>query len=152
MRAGYSKSYAGLLHGSVSAREMRRKDEELERAAIVVLTEGGGGALYQVCGMLKKRGIEEKIAAVFRQTYRMKCNTKTAVLGHWQRWSKMKPRSNALHGLFAMPTPEHAQQQFGFPLNEAEMKALNERARQCDASVFFNRFLGLDLPLPYRRC
>src|SRR6185295_13998482 len=68
VRAKYSKSYATLLHGSgkVRAKEIRRKDEELERAAIT-LTEGGGGALYLVCSKLKKTGIEGKIARVFHE-------------------------------------------------------------------------------------
>ncbi|HEY3154501.1 MAG TPA: hypothetical protein VGK65_22770, partial [Candidatus Binatia bacterium] len=59
VRAKYSKSFAGLLHGSVnvSSKEIRRQDEQLERAAIT-LTEGGGGALYQVCSRLKKSGVE----------------------------------------------------------------------------------------------
>src|SRR5919106_4677935 len=66
VRAKYSKGFAGLLHGAtnVTAKEMRRKDEQLERAAIT-LTEGGGGALYLVCSRLKKRGIEERIARAF---------------------------------------------------------------------------------------
>src|SRR5581483_912464 len=54
-RAKYSKSYAGLLHGSqkITVREIKRRDEALERAAIT-LTEGGGGALYQVCRGLRR--------------------------------------------------------------------------------------------------
>ena len=68
IRARYSKSYATLLHGSgkVNSKEIKRTDEELERAAIT-LTEGGGGALYQVCSKLKKSGIERKISQVFQQ-------------------------------------------------------------------------------------
>src|ERR1700757_1110065 len=61
IRARYSKSYATLLHGSgvIRTKEIRRKDEGLERAAIT-LTEGGGGALYKVCRRLKKKGVEAK--------------------------------------------------------------------------------------------
>src|SRR5215831_8625384 len=71
IRARYSKSYATLLHGNggITAREIRRQDENLERAAIT-LTEGGGGALYEVCSRLKKTGVEGKIAAVFREILR----------------------------------------------------------------------------------
>ncbi len=54
IRGRYSKTYAGLLHGSeaITSREILRKDEDIERAALT-LTEGGGGALYQVCSRLK---------------------------------------------------------------------------------------------------
>src|SRR5215510_14408986 len=71
IRARYSKSVATLLHGNgaIRAKEIRRQDEGLERAAIT-LTEGGGGALYAVCSRLKKTGVEGKIAAVFRQILR----------------------------------------------------------------------------------
>lgn len=71
VRARYSKSYATLLHGSgkVKSKEIRRKDEALERAAIT-LTEGGGGALYQVCSSLRKTAIERKIAHAFRAILR----------------------------------------------------------------------------------
>jgi len=66
VRARYSKSYATLLHGSgkVSSKEIKRRDEDLERAAIT-LTEGGGGALYRVCSELKTSGVEGRIAKVF---------------------------------------------------------------------------------------
>ncbi|HEY1269979.1 MAG TPA: hypothetical protein VGH16_22165, partial [Candidatus Binatia bacterium] len=67
VRARYSKTFAALLHGSrsPSEKEMRRKDEEIERAA-VTLTEGGGGALYEVCIKLRKGGAEKEIAAAFK--------------------------------------------------------------------------------------
>ena len=68
IRARYSKSLATLLHGNgaIKAKEIRRQDEELERA-VITLTEGGGGALYRVCSQLKKNGFEGKIASVFRE-------------------------------------------------------------------------------------
>src|SRR6266568_6109166 len=68
IRGRYSKSLATLLHGNgaIKTKEIRRQDEELERAAIT-LTEGGGGALYLVCSRLKKPGFETKIASVFRE-------------------------------------------------------------------------------------
>jgi hypothetical protein len=70
IRARYSKTYAGLLHGSEnpSSTEIRRKDEDLERAA-VTLTEGGGGALYQVCSKVSGGKFGRKIAAVFKVIY-----------------------------------------------------------------------------------
>jgi hypothetical protein len=63
VRGRYSKSYATLLHGSgkVSSKEIKRRDEDLERAAIT-LTEGGGGALDWVCSLLQQPGIEAKSA------------------------------------------------------------------------------------------
>ena len=68
IRGRYSKSFATLLHGngSIQAKEIYRRDETLERAAIT-LTEGGGGALYRVCSQLKKSGFEKKIARVFKE-------------------------------------------------------------------------------------
>jgi hypothetical protein len=134
VRAGYSKSYAGLLHGSekVTSREMRRKDEELERAAIT-LTEGGGGALYQVCGALKKRGIEEKIAAVFREILEDEVEHKDG----GARSLALLVRDQASFRRAARIICEVSGQrlrmrneQFDFPVREAEMKALEQRARQ----------------------
>ena len=70
IRARYSKTYAGPLHGSeaVTVREIRRKDEEIERAAIT-FTEGGGGALYEVCAKLKNGKVEREIASVFKDIH-----------------------------------------------------------------------------------
>lgn len=134
VRAAYSKSYAGLLHGSekVSARDMRRKDEELERAAIT-LTEGGGGALYQVCGMLKNRGVEKKIAAVFREILQDEVEHKDGgarSLASLVTDQKSFRRAARIICEVSSQRLRMRNEQFGFPLNEAEMKALDERARQ----------------------
>jgi len=134
IRAGYSKTYAGLLHGSakVTSKEMRRKDEKLERAAIT-LTEGGGGALYQVCGKLKKRGIEEKIAAVFREILEDELEHKDS----GGRSLATLVQDQALFRRAARIICEVSRQrlrmrneQFGFPLNEEQINTLDERARQ----------------------
>jgi rubrerythrin len=79
IRASYSRTYAGLLHGSEkpTTSEIRRKDEDLERAAIT-LTEGGGGALYQVCRNINGGKFERKIAAVFKIIYRDEMKHKDA--------------------------------------------------------------------------
>jgi rubrerythrin len=139
VRAGYSKSYAGLLHGSekVTAREMRRKDEELERAAIT-LTEGGGGALYQVCGMLKKRGIEQKIAAVFRQILQDEMQHKNSGARSLAALVKDEGSFQRAARIISEVSGQRLRmrnEQFGFPLSEAEMKALDERARQSVSSL-----------------
>lgn len=79
VRARYSKTYAGLLHGSENptTKEIRRTDEELERAAIT-LTEGGGGALYTVCRKIHGGEIERRIAAAFDEIYRDEMKHKSA--------------------------------------------------------------------------
>jgi hypothetical protein len=79
VRGRYSKTYAGLLHGSEkpTTSEIRRKDEDLERATIT-LTEGGGGALYQVCRHINGSKLERKIAAAFKVIYRDEMKHKNA--------------------------------------------------------------------------
>src|SRR5918996_6018785 len=134
VRGGYSKTYAGLLHGSakVTSKEMRRKDEELERAAIT-LTEGGGGALYQVCGKLKKRGIEEKIAAVFREILEDELEHKDSggrSLAPLVKDQASFRRAARIVCEVSRQRLRMRNEQFGFPLNEAQMKILDERARQ----------------------
>lgn len=134
VRGGYSKTYAGLLHGSakVTSKEMRRKDEELERAAIT-LTEGGGGALYQVCGRLKKRGIEEKIAAVFREILQDELEHKDSGGRSLATLVKDQASFRRAARIICEVSRQRLRmrnEQFGFPLSEAQMKMLDERARQ----------------------
>jgi rubrerythrin len=134
VRAGYSKTYAGFLHGSakLTSKEMRRKDEELERAAIT-LTEGGGGALYQVCGLLKKRGIEEKIAAVFRVILQDEMEHKDSGSRSLAALVKNKASFRRAARIICDVSGQRLRmrnEQFGFPLSDAEMKTLDERARQ----------------------
>jgi hypothetical protein len=132
IRARYSKSFATLLHGdgAIRAREIRRQDENLERAAIT-LTEGGGGALYEVCSRLKKTGVEGKIVAVFREILR----------------DEMAHKDVGLHSLAALVVNDRTfrraarilcdvssqrlrmrNEQFNFPLTEAELMILDQHA------------------------
>ncbi|HET8563714.1 MAG TPA: hypothetical protein VFM35_07585 [Candidatus Binatia bacterium] len=138
IRARYSKSYATLLHGNgaIQAREIRRKDEELERAAIT-LTEGGGGALYRVCSRLKKRGIEGKIANVFREILRDEVGHKD--IGARSLASLIK--STADYKRAAEIICEVSSQrlrmrneQFGSPLGKEKIKALDHRAKRAIAN------------------
>ena len=134
VRAKYSKSYAALLHGSekISSGEIARHDEELERAAIT-LTEGGGGALYQVCAKLKKTGIEARIATVFREIL-------DDEVGHKETGARELARlirSQTAYKRAAKIICEVSQQrlrmrneQFGFPLGASELATLDGIARR----------------------
>jgi len=134
VRARYSPSYAVLLHGSgkISGREIRRRDESLERAAIT-LTEGGGGALYRVCSKLKKSGIEAKIARVFHEIL-------LDEVGHKDSGGRaLAPlvKTGVSFACAAEIICEVSRQrlrmrneQFGFPVNQDELAALDRRARQ----------------------
>ena len=95
------KSYATLLHGTgkVSSKEIKRRDEDLERAAIT-LTEGGGGALYLVCSKLKNTGIEAKIAQAFHEILLDEVNIKIAAPALSMGKSKMPPTTDAPPRLF----------------------------------------------------
>lgn len=134
IRARYSPSYATLLHGSgkISSKEIRRQDESLERAAIT-LTEGGGGALYQVCSKLKKSGTDGKIAKVFREILRDE-------VGHKDSGGRALARRVKTQTDFARATKiicevsgqrlRMRNEQFGFPVDRNELIALDRRARQ----------------------
>jgi len=134
VRAKYSKSYAALLHGSdkISSSEIKRRDEELERAAIT-LTEGGGGALYQVCAKLKKNGVERKIASVFREILRDEVEHKDSGA---RELARLIRGQNAYHRAAEIIREVSKQrlrmrnEQFGFPLTENQLMALESRARR----------------------
>lgn len=134
VRAKFSKSYAGLLHGSekITAREIKRNDEALERAAIT-LTEGGGGALYQVCSKLRNNRVEAKIARAFHEIL----------------LDEVEHRNSGAHSLSTLIESEASfkraaeiicqvssqrlrmrNEQFGFPLNGDQLASLDRRARQ----------------------
>ena len=137
IRAQYSKSYATLLHGNgaIQAREIRRKDEELERAAIT-LTEGGGGALYRVCSRLKKRGVEGKIANVFREILRDEVEHKD--IGARSLASLIKSiadykRAAEIICEVSSQRLRMRNEQFGFPLSKEKIKALDHRAKRAIA-------------------
>ncbi|MGH7794827.1 MAG: ferritin-like domain-containing protein [Candidatus Binatia bacterium] len=134
VRAKYSKSYAGLLHGSqkITSKEIIRSDEELERAAIT-LTEGGGGALYQICSRLKKRGFEGKIARVFHEILRDEVEHKDSGARSLQKLICDQAAFRRAAKIIADISAQRLRmrnEQFGFPLNRGELAALEDRARQ----------------------
>jgi rubrerythrin len=132
VRAKYSKSFAGLLHGAtnVSAREIRRTDEQLERAAIT-LTEGGGGALYFVCSRLKKRGIEERIARAFHEILRDEVEHKEegsrALVPLLKNEASFRRAAEIIREISAQRL-RMRNEQFGFPLSRKALQALDRRA------------------------
>ena len=133
IRARYSKSYAILLHGSgkVSSKEIKRSDEELERAAIT-LTEGGGGALYQVCSKLKKNGVEGKIAQVFHEILLDELEHKdsgTRSLEKHIKDAKAFARGADIICQVSGQRLRMRNEQFGFPLAPSALSALDKRAR-----------------------
>ncbi|MGH7870692.1 MAG: hypothetical protein ACREQO_00580 [Candidatus Binatia bacterium] len=134
VRTKYSKSFARLLHGSgkITSKEISRKDQSFERAAIT-LTEGGGGALYEVCDKLKKRGIEGKIARVFHEVL-------LDELGHKDSGGRALAalvHDEATFGRAAKIISDISGQrlrmrneQFNFPVDKSELAALERGARQ----------------------
>ncbi|MGH7854536.1 MAG: hypothetical protein ACREP3_13915 [Candidatus Binatia bacterium] len=134
VRGRYSKSFARLLHGSgkVTSQEIKRKNEEVERAAIT-LTEGGGGALYQVCSKLKKRGIEGKIARVFHEILLDEIGHKDSgarALADLIRDEELFRRAAEIIGEVSGQRLRMRNEQFGFPLKRDELAALEGRAKQ----------------------
>ena len=133
VRARYSKSVATLLHGngSIRAKEIRRQDEGLERAAIT-LTEGGGGALYEVCSRLKKTGVEGKIAAVFKEILLDEVAHKDVGLRSLAALvvndSTFRRAARILCDVFSQRL-RMRNEQFNFPLTEDELMILDQRAR-----------------------
>jgi rubrerythrin len=133
IRARYSKSVATLLHGSgaIKAKEIRRQDEELERAAIT-LTEGGGGALYEVCSRLKKPGVERKIAEVFREILLDEVGHKDVGLGSLAVLvvnDRTFRRATRILCDVSSQRLRMRNEQFNFPLTEDELVILDQRAR-----------------------
>jgi rubrerythrin len=133
IRARYSPSYATLLHGtgSIKTKEIRRRDEALERAAITI-TEGGGGALYLVCSKLKRNGFEEKIARAFKEILVDETEHKDA----GGRSLDALIRSRAAYLRAARIITEVSSQrlrmrneQFGLPLSEARLTELDRCTR-----------------------
>jgi rubrerythrin len=132
IRARYSKSLATLLHGNgpIKTKEIRRQDEELERAAIT-LTEGGGGALYEVCSRLKKPGVEGKIAEVFREILLDEVGHKETGARALAAVVKTKTKFKRAVRIIAEVSSQRLRmrnEQFGFPMSEKELQALDKRA------------------------
>jgi hypothetical protein len=132
VRARYSKSFARLLHGSgkITSKEIKRKDQALERAAIT-LTEGGGGALYQVCDKLKKRGFEGKIARVFHKILLDEVEHKDSggrALVALIRDEASFRRAARIVSEVSGQRLRMRNEQFGFPLDKNDLAALDRRA------------------------
>src|SRR5215471_15298831 len=129
IRARYSKSYAALLHGSgaIETKEIRRKDEELERAAIT-LTEGGNGALYKVCRRLKKKGVEAKIARVFTEIYRDELNHKNsgerALAGIIKTGAEFARAARIIREI-SFQRLRMRNEQFRFPVNDDQIRSMD---------------------------
>jgi hypothetical protein len=139
IRARYSPSYATLLHGSgkISAQEIRRRDESLERAAIT-LTEGGGGALYQVCSKLKKSGTEAKIAKAFHEILLDEVGHKDSggrALAPLVKSQAAFERAAKIICEVSGQRLRMRNEQFGFPLDRNELIALDQRARQSNGNA-----------------
>ncbi len=139
IRARYSPSYATLLHGSgkISTREIRRQDESLERAAIT-LTEGGGGALYQVCSKLKKSGTEGKIAKVFHEILLDEVGHKDSggrALSPLVKTPAAFARAAKIICEVSGQRLRMRNEQFGFPLSNSELAAMDRRARESGGRV-----------------
>ena len=134
VRARYSKTFAALLHGSETPgeREMRRKDEELERAAIT-LTEGGGGALYEVCRRLKRAKIERKIAAAFTEIHLDEVEHKNVGARNLAKLVRSREDYERATEIIQQVSSQRLRtrnEQFGFPLSEEKVRELKRRCRR----------------------
>lgn len=134
VRGRYSKSFARLLHGSgrVTSKEIKRRDEKVERAAIT-LTEGGGGALYQVCSKLKKRGIEGRIARVFHEILLDEVGHKDTGARALAKLISNETSFRRAAKIIAEVSGQRLRmrnEQFGFPLKREALAALENRAKQ----------------------
>jgi rubrerythrin len=133
-RSRFSKSYATLLHGdgAIRGREIRRRGEEIERAAIT-LTEGGGGALYRVCSKLNKNGIERKIARVFKEILRDETEHKEAgarSLASLVKTDAAFKRAAQIICEISSQRLRMRNEQFGFPLTANDMEVLDLHAKE----------------------
>jgi hypothetical protein len=134
VRARYSKSFARLLHGSgkITSKEIKRKDQAFERAAIT-LTEGGGGALYQVCDKLKKRGIEGRIAQVFHEILLDEVEHKDSGGRALVALIRDEPSFRRAAKIVSEVSGQRLRmrnEQFGFPCDKNDLAALDRRARR----------------------
>jgi len=133
IRARYSKSYATLLHGAgtIRAKEIRRQDEDIERAAIT-LTEGGGGALYAVCRKLKKKGVEAKIARAFAQIHRDELQHKNSgerLLARLIKADASFARAARIIREISLQRLRMRNEQFGFPLSDNHIRDMDVKVR-----------------------
>jgi hypothetical protein len=131
IRAHYSKTFAGFLHGSetISTKEVMRKGEELERAAIT-LTEGGGGALYEVCRNLNRNRLEKKIASAFAQIYSDEMRHKNMGAQELARWVRSKKDYRRAAQIIRRVSEQRLRmrnEQFAFPLSQTKITELEQR-------------------------
>lgn len=134
VRAKYSKSYATLLHGSgrVSSKDLSRRDEDIERAAIT-LTEGGGGALYQICTKLNRTTTERKIARVFREILKDEVEHKDAggiSLASLVTADKTFLRAAHIISEVSGQRLRMRNEQFGYPMDQEALASSDRRARR----------------------
>jgi hypothetical protein len=139
VRSRFSRSYATLLHGNgvIRAKEIRRRDETLERAAIT-LTEGGGGALYRICSKLKTRGIQGKIAVVFKEILADETEHKDAGMRSLATLIQTGAAFDRAARVICDVSSQRLRmrnEQFGFPLKKDELKILDQRARKAAARL-----------------
>ena len=129
VRARYSRSYAGLLHGSerITTSEIQRRDEMLERAAIT-LTEGGGGALYEVCRHLKGNRVNRRIASIFGRIHRDETRHSDAnELEALVKTRKDYERARRIIANVSSQRLRMRNEQFGFPLGWSDLRALERK-------------------------
>jgi hypothetical protein len=138
IRARYSKSFATLLHGSgsIRAKDIKRTDEALERAAIT-LTEGGGGALYKVCRTLKNTRFEKAIARVFSRIFDDEVNHKeygerslTAAV----RTKEQFCRTAHIIAEISLQRLRMRNEQFGFPVADETIRVYDREIRQVSSA------------------
>ena len=97
------------------------------------MTEGGGGALYQVCAKLKKKGLEGKIASAFREILRDEVGHKESgarELGRLVRSQNAYERALEIICQVSQQRLRMRNEQFGFPLTANKLAALDRRARR----------------------
>ena len=134
IRAKYSKDRAGILSGSkkIIATRAKTRREEIERAA-VALTEGGGRALYKACSKLKRQGIEGLIASVFKEILLHKVAHKSP--GDRSLASRITDEASFQRAAKIIREVSSQRlrmrnEQFGFPLTDDELLALQKDARK----------------------
>jgi hypothetical protein len=132
IRAKYSGVRSGFLLGSKAAAAAKTRREEIERAA-VALTEGGGRALYRVCSQLKRQGIEEQIARVFKEILLHKVAHKAS--GDRSLVSRITDEASFRRAAkiiceVAGQRLHMRNEQFGFPLSSDDLLALQTHARR----------------------
>jgi hypothetical protein len=138
VRARYSKSYAGLLHGSerITSSEIQRRDEALERAAIT-LTEGGGGALYEVCRKLTGGTILRRIASIFKAIHRDEVKHKDSggkALENLIKTTKDYDRTARIIRAVSSQRLRMRNEQFGYPLEASTLRELDLNSQRHKAS------------------